>query len=220
MVYIIMCGGNYRKWEEQEKPRQLLEFKGETLVARIIRLLNENGIDNIAISSNNAIFEQFNVPVLKHDNSYDAIEYNHCNGHWVDAFYPTSEEACYLFGDVIYSEEAIKTIVNTPTNDIEFFASAPPFDERFYKQWAEPFALKVVNQQHLRQAISLVKIYDQQGLFARKPIMWELWQVIKRTPLNKIDYTNYTVINDYTCDIDDPSDIDKLLKYMNMEFVK
>ena len=28
------------------------------------------------------------------------------------------------------------------------------------------------------------------------------------TPLNKVDYTNYTVINDYTCDIDEPEEVE------------
>ena len=45
--------------------------------------------------------------------------------------------------------------------------------------------------------------------------MWELWQIIKGTPFNKIDYTNYTVINDYTCDVDGKEDlvaINKVLK--------
>ena len=42
--------------------------------------------------------------------------------------------------------------------------------------------------------------------------MWELWQVIQATPLNHIDYSNYTVINDYTCDIDCPEDIE-LIEY-------
>ena len=217
MKYIIMCGGNYQKWET---PRQLLEFQGEALVARTIRLLTENGVGDIAISSNNDVFEQFKVPILRHKNTYNAREYNDFDGYWCEAFYPTDEPVCYLFGDVIFSEYAINKIVNTETKDIEFFASAPPFDKRFYKEWAEPFALKVENQHHLHQAISLVKLYDQQGLFARKPIMWELWQVIKKTPLNKIDYTNYTVINDWTCDVDEPDDIEKLLKFANLEWNK
>ena len=78
----------------------------------------------------------------------------------------------------------------------------------------------MVNQKHLRQAISLVKIYDQAKVFNRKPIMWELWQVIKKTPVNIIDYTNYTAINDWTCDVDDPEDIEKILKFANLEWVK
>ena len=49
MKYIIMCGGTYKKWW---KPRQLAEIKGEALVARTIRLLRENGVEDIAISTN------------------------------------------------------------------------------------------------------------------------------------------------------------------------
>lgn len=214
--YIIMCGGQYDKWET---PRQLIKIKGETIVERTIRLLKEQGIEDIYISTNNKAFEGI-APILAHKNDYEAIEYNRCYGTWCNGFYPTEDEACYIFGDVVFSPKAIETIVKTETKDIEFFASAPPFAKEYLKEWAEPFALKVANQRHLRQAISLVKLYEQQSLFARKPIMWELWQVIKHTPLNHIDYTNYTAINDYTCDIDNKEDIDKLLKKLDLEFIK
>ena len=205
MKYIIMCGGTYKQWET---PRQMLPVNDEPIVARTIRLLTENGINDIAISSNNSIFEQFGVPVLKHDNRYVAHASNIYNNNWVDAFYPTDEPTCYLFGDVVYSSEAIKTIIGTETDDIEFFASSPPFAPEYIKPWAEPFALKVVNTEHLKHAICITKQYADMGLFKRPPIMWELWQVIQATPLNHIDYGNYTVINDYTCDVDCAEDIE------------
>lgn len=204
MKYILMCGGKYKKWKS---PRHLLPVKGEMLIARTIRQLKEAGVTDIAISSDNPVFEQFGLPILRHDNSYVARGYNDFDGYWVDAFYPTDEPVCYIFGDVIFSDNAIKTIVETKTADIEFFASAPPFSERYRKDSAEPFALKVVNTMHLKDAVQKVKEYDLHRLFNRRPIMWELWQVIKNTPLNEIDYTNYVVINDYTCDIDDPEEV-------------
>lgn len=204
MKYIIMCGGTYEKWET---PRQLSRIDGEPLIARTIRLLKENGISGIAISSDNPIFEQFGVPILKHDNRYVGYG-NENNGRWTDAFYPTDEPTCYLFGDVFFSPEAIKIIIGTHTDDIELFASSPPFAPEYIKPWAEPFALKVVNTEHLKHAVSLTKQYQDRGMFKRKPIMWELWQVIQATPLNHIDYGNYTVINDYTCDIDCAEDIE------------
>ena len=204
MKYIIMCGGTYKKWET---PRQLMKICGEPIVARTIRLLKEQGIDDIAISSNNPIFEQFGVPVLNHDNDFIVSKELDAIGYWVDAFYPTDEPVCYLFGDVVYSPRAIQTIIETETDDIEFFASAPPFSEDYIKPWAEPFALKVVNTDHLKHAISLTKQYAERGLFKRHPIMWELWQVIQATPLNHIDYGNYTAINDYTCDVDYAEDV-------------
>ena len=203
MKYIIMCGGTYRKWEQ---PRQLIRIRGEPIVARTIRLLREAGVEDIAISSNDSVFEQFGVTVLRHDNSYDARGYNDCTGHWVDAFYPTDEPTCYIFGDVIFSPGAIKTIVMTETEGIEFFGSAPPFAPEYQKPWAEPFALKVTDTDHLKQAIINVKEYELSGLFNRKPIMWELWNVITGSDLNHIDYGSYTVINDYTCDIDYPDE--------------
>lgn len=205
MKYIIMCGGKYERWSS---PRQLTIVRGETIVGRTIRLLREAGVDDIAISSNLPDFDDFDVPILKHENNYCARRLNDVDGYWCEAFYLMNEPVCYIFGDVIFSPEAIKTIVETETDDIEFFASAPPFDKRYSKKYSEPFALKVVNNKHLADAIEKVKEYDKRGLFFRKPIMWELWQVIKETPLNCI-YTNYVVINDYTCDIDNPSDVEK-----------
>lgn len=204
MKYIIMCGGTYRKWE---KPRHLLTINGESIVARTIRLLRECGVEDIAISSNNPVFEQFGIPVLKHNNTYDADGYNNFKGYWCDAFYQITEPVCYMFGDVVFSKNAIKTIVETDTDDIEFFASAPPFHASYPKPHAEPFALKVVDNEHLAVAVDRTKKLADSGVFRRKPIMWELWQVIRNTSLNVIDYTNYTIINDWTCDIDEPSDV-------------
>lgn len=204
MQYIIMCGGKYLKWST---PRQLLPVDGEPVVARTIRLLREHGVTDIAISSGNDVFRQFGVPVLKHDNSYTANGPGRVSGCWCDAFYPTDDPACYLFGDVIFSPAAIQTIIETETEDIQFFASAPPFAPEYRKPWAEPFALKVVDTGHLKEAIRAVKTYDAQGRFCRRPIMWELWAVITGGDLNSIDYHSYVAINDYTCDIDDPGEV-------------
>lgn len=206
MKYIIMCGGTYDNWSI---PRQLSKINGEVIVARTIRLLKENGISDIAISSNDEVFEQFGVPVLKHRNNF-YVETTVKEGYWVNAFYPIDGPVCYLFGDVYFSDEAIKTIINTQTDDIEFFASCPPYSIYCAKQGGEPFALKVVNQDHLRTAIDRVIELDKLGKWNRHPIVWELWQVIKGTPINHIDWNNFTPINDYTCDVDNPWDIPKI----------
>lgn len=206
MKYIVMCGGDYHKW--WKKPRQLVKVKGEPLVARTIRLLRENGIEDIAISTNDPVFKQFGVPILSHKNEYAGYDPKSPHkGYWCDGFYPMDEPACYIFGDVYFSPEAIKTIVETETDDIEFFGSAPPFPLEYPKTNEEPFAFKVVNQQHLREACEEVKrLHKQGGVFFRDPIAWELWEVIKGLPhatgYGKFAWDSYTVINDYTCDID------------------
>ena len=208
--YIIMCGGNYKHWDT---PRHLTVVMGEEIVARTIRLLKENGIEDISISTNNPIFEKFGVPILKHDNLYEAKYWTIEDGYWFNCFYPTDEPVCYLFGDVFYSDEAIKKIIKTETDDIEFFASKEPFADNYIKDHVEPFALKVVNQKHLRKAIEKTKELDKKGKFWRQPIMWELWTVIKGTELQKQKDkypAEYVVINDYTCDIDWKEDARKL----------
>lgn len=203
MRYIIMCGGQYENWP---LPKQMTKIRGEPIVARTIRLLREAGIEDISISSNNELFEQFGVSVLKHENKYVARGCGDYNDYWVDAFYPTDEPTCYIFGDVVFSPEAIRTIVETETNWIQFFASAPPFASEYPKPWAEPFALKVVDTDWLKRSVEAVKRLCRMGLFHRSPIMWELWSVITDGDLNHIDYGSYKVINDYTCDIDDPDE--------------
>lgn len=207
MKYIIMCGGEYRNWPQ---PKQLSLIKDEPIIARTIRLLRENGVEDIAISSDNPVFEQFGVPVLNHENTY----VDHVSGFWADCFYPMSDPCCYIMGDVVFSPRAINTIVNTKTDDIEFFGSAKPFMEGYLKPWVEPFAFKVADQAHFRDAIEEMRhLHEVHQVFWRHPIAWELWEVIKKTPINKT-ITNYTVINDYTCDVDEPEDIEKFNKLL------
>ena len=212
MKYIIMCGGTYEDWEY---PKHMAVVNGEPIVARTIRLLRENGIEDIAISSMNLDFLRFDVPVLSHYNPYTLPKDADASTPWLDAFYPMTEPVCYIFGDVVFSPRSIKTIVETDTDSIEFFASAKPLPSIYPKHWAEPFAFKVKDTSRFFKAIKDTNKLDKQGLFKRQPVSWELWQVIKGTPLNKVCYDNYTVINDYTCDVDEPKDIayfDRILK--------
>lgn len=201
--YVIMCGGIYEAWET---PRQLTEINGEAVVARTIRLLKAAGVKDIAISSNDKRFSSFGVPVLQHDNDLDVKPDKTSTGYWVDAFYPMEDPACYLMGDVVFSPDSIKTITETYTNGIMFFASRPPFSPAYIKPWAEPFAFKVVDQKKFRWAIDYVKANVNTGIFRRHPIAWELWQVINGEGPRYINFDNYVAINDYTCDIDRPQD--------------
>lgn len=207
MKYIIMCGGEYSRWEE---PRQLAKVKGEPLVARTIRLLKEAGAEDINISAQDPRFEEFGVPVLHHANSYRSCP--NPRGSWAEGFYPTEVPACYLMGDVFFSPNAIKTIVNLEVKSVMFFASAPPFCWSYIKPHAEPFAFKVVDQKRFRAAISFVIANESTGIFRRRPIAWELWQVLNGEDVKTINFKNYIAINDYTCDVDSKEDVEKLEK--------
>lgn len=208
MKYIIMCGGVYHEWDI---PRQLTDAGGEPLVARTIRLLQGAGVTDIAISSNHPAFERFGVPVLKHDNDYNTRG----TGYWSSAFYPMNEPACYIFGDVFFSPQAIKAIVETETDDIIFFGSKKPFAAEYPKNHEEPFAFKVANQAHFQEAIKAHKRLTDAGTHWRRPIAWELWFIVcgqdPAEDLKNLKNNSYIGINDYTCDIDRPSDVEGVI---------
>lgn len=69
MKYILMCGGNYTNFTEL--PKHFTKIKGEPVITRTIRLLQEAGInkDDIIITSNNPIFEQCGVKVINDPNN-------------------------------------------------------------------------------------------------------------------------------------------------------
>ena len=208
MKYIIMCGGVF---DQRRDLRQLIKVGSETLVERTIRLLRNACVRDIAISSNREEFEQFGVPVLKHENSLNV--YNENIGEWLDAFYPTNNPVCYIFGDVLFSPLAIQIIVESKTRDIQFFASAPPFAKEYIKKYAEPFAFKVVDTNRFFDCIKQAKQYEKEKRFSRNPaIAWELWQVITGEELNHINYKTYCAINDYTCDVDNVEELEKFRK--------
>lgn len=204
MKYIIMCGGQYAAWET---PRQLTIINGESIVERSVRLLRSEGVEDIAISSTNTAFAFLGVPLLMHRNDY--VQYDDAK-YWVDAFYPMSEPVCYIWGDVFFSPEAIHTIVTTDTESVSFYASVPPFSGKYIKPWAEPFAMKVRDTRMFFRAVERTKKLQDEGAFNRVPIAWELWNVINGYNLNMVNYDGIVAINDYTCDIDTPEDVERI----------
>lgn len=212
MDYIIMCGGNYTQFET---PKQLTVINGERLVDRTIRLLRENGIKDIYVSATNPIFDSVGVPRLVHDNTSLVWDNNkEVSGYWIDAYYPTEKPCVYLHGDVYYSENAIKTIVNlNPT--INTFIGNALAKNKEHKNWGEPFGWIVVNQKEFRSGIEKTKRLQDEGKLDRGyALSWELYRVLNGTDPNYmlIDDKNYLCIDDETIDIDAPWQIESLNK--------
>lgn len=223
MKYIIMCGGNYPKFK---KKKQLLKVNGEVLAERTIRLLKENGIKDVVISTNCDDFNYLNLPIVKKDNkylgngSYENEKSSYC---WLNAFYLLDEPCCYLYGDVYFSDEAIKTIIDTEVKDTMFFCVPDKQDvekkDIRNAKGREPIAFKVKNNKLFNEAVNdLLKMVDD-GKFKNKiaPFSWHLYRY-----LNGLDYIltdwgvmnnifeakgDYVIINDYTTDVDDINDI-------------
>lgn len=210
MKYVIMCGGFY---EHFKTPKQLSVIKGERLVDRTIRLLKENGVSEIYISSNDSRFDDCGVERLEHYNSY-RYENGKLNGYWLDAFYPNFDDdvkVTYIFGDVYYTENAIKKIVEYKTDKNILFGSAIS-KNKLHKNWGEPFAYIVNDYVTFMNGIKDVKKLQDEGKTNRVPIVWELYRYLNNLDINvqRVLDDTFVVIDDVTNDVDSPEKLQKL----------
>ena len=207
MFYVIMCGGEYKDFET---PKQLVKINGERLVDRTIRLLRKNGINEIYISSNDSRFDECDAPRLEHKNTYK-VKNEIQEGYWLDAFYPyfkPSDKVCFMFGDVYYTEEAIRTIVGFKCDKNTLFGTSDAKNEQ-HQNWGEPFAYKVVDYETFMNGVREVKKLQDEGKTIRMPIVWELYRYLNGLDVNiqqVLDET-YVCIDDGTMDADSSNKI-------------
>lgn len=206
--YVILANSNDKTFDI---PRQLVELNGEPLIKRTIRLLKENGVNDIIILSENKMFDDLGVKRYAPMNN----DYNYLTGegYWLNAF-PVeilNEPMCFIWGDVYFSEEAIKTIVNTPTDSTLFFCTYNNESPLYIKKHDEPLAYKVVDYELFKKHIDIVKKRYDNDECCRNPIVWELYRDINGIYINEHKMTeNYVAINDISCDIDSACDVDLL----------
>ena len=211
MKYVILSDSD--NVEPFIEPRQLAMINGEPLVKRTIRLLKENGVKDIIITSHDERFD--NLGATRYEPKHNDYSGKNQTGYWLDAFPKElmTEPITYLLGDVYFSEDAIKTIVNSETNSILFFCTDKRlgYSYKYIKHHDEPFGFKVVDHELFKKHIELLKkMYDEKKT-GRHPIAWELYRSINGLDVNKHTLTkNYIAINDETCDIDRVEDIDLL----------
>lgn len=185
MKYLIMAAGHGKRWNNHlGVPKHLIEINGETLLGRTTRLLKENGITDFVITGNDERYSEYGRLVKQTDNDCE-----------IDRFEKSSEPICYLYGDVYYSEEAIKTIIEKQANDILFFGSEE-----------EIFSVKVENLDLFYEHKNKIKALYLQGTIGRC-IGWEIYRSLNNIPLQQHIITErYIKILDETDDIDYPQD--------------
>lgn len=187
-----MCAGLGTRWRNYLGiPKHLITINGETLLERTTRLLKENGVVDYIITGSDERYKKYGTLI---DQTNKDCE--------IDRFeeYPTDGYICYLYGDVYYTEEAMKTIVNTDADDIMFFGS----------DW-EIFAIKVKNKDLFYTHKHAVKKSFLTGAINRC-IGWEIYRSLHGIPFNEHLITErYTKILDGTDDIDYPEDYENFI---------
>lgn len=220
-----MCGGDYKQ------SKGLIKVNDERLIERTIRLLKDNGINDIAITTNGNEYDYLGVEIIHNENNYKTDNYDlectNSNYSWLNAYYITNDPVCYLHGDVYFSEEAIKRIVEAEVEDTLFICTCDGSDkERNPKnvKGREPFGFKVVNQAVFQYAIKKIKQRIDNGEFKGHlpPLSWHVYRFLngldikpeatKYTEVNDIFKTNgdYLLIDDISVDIDTKQDLKRL----------
>lgn len=214
--YIILADSD--NIEPFKTPRQLTKINEETLIERTIRLLKENGIEDILITSHDPRFN--NLGAVRYEPLYNDYKPKEDKGYWVSAF-PIeliNEPIVFLLGDVYYSEQAIRTIVNSETDSILYFCSYQNESEKYIKHHDEPFGFKVVDCELFKKNIEIMKRFKDSGEAEREPIAWELYRSINNQNVKKHIMTdNYIAINDESCDIDTLEDVERLKEVLENE---
>lgn len=211
MKYVIMCGGEYQDFKSH---KALTTVNGEALVERTIRLLKQNGIQDITVTVNkdNMEFEFLDAEILHRDNSY-VIKDGRVQGWWLDAFHNFNEPTCYLFGDVYYTESGIKQIIETDKDGNILFGTI----NRKLKNWEEPLAYKVKDIPSFFWGITETKRLHELGQTNRHPIVWELYRVLNGLAVNMhvLKPETYVNVDNGGMDIDYPSEGGKLKEFQD-----
>ena len=204
MRYVILAKGGHTDFI-----RQLVQIGNERILDRTIRLLKENGVKDIVVTGEYKDLGD----VIVYNPINNTYNYDNDEGYWLDAFSYEFlvEPVCFIWGDVYFSEEAIKIIVETKTNSHLFFCTYKNERKEYIKNHDEPLAYKVVDTEIFKKHIELVKKMYDKGLTVRHPIVWELYRSLNGINVNWHTMTkNYVAINDISCDIDNMKDVYKL----------
>ena len=116
-----------------------------------------------------------------------------------------------MYGDVVYTPDAIKKIVNCKKSGNVLFGTSLA-KNKDHKNWGEPFAYKVDDYRTFMDGVEAVKRLWDEGKLKRHPITWELYRYLNGLDVNIQDVRDetYICIDDGTIDIDEPEAVKML----------
>ncbi|HIY83421.1 MAG TPA: NTP transferase domain-containing protein [Candidatus Rubneribacter avistercoris] len=117
MQYVIMANGKGRRWGGHDGvPKHLIEIDGESLLDRTIRLIAEiDPLGRIVISSSQVEYDKFGVDRYAPPSNAFEIER-----------FPIALSrvpTCFLYGDVFYTHDALRCVVQASGSDFLFFGN-------------------------------------------------------------------------------------------------
>jgi len=186
MRAIILAAGKCERFGG--KVKQLLPVNGEPIILRTIRQLKENGVCDIKVVSNRPeIQEAMGEVYLPSEHSGVVGAIDACRDLWETE----QQRVVFLLSDVVWTDEAIKSVVNSKAA-LAFFASE-----------VETFAISVQDAEKSRFAHSLLATIANRGKSS-----WMLYRTCVGFPIHmhRFEDVVHQRISDKTDDIDFPDE--------------
>jgi len=195
-------------------PKHQIRVDDEPILSRTVRLLNENGVEDIFIVGSDKSYyvkeSKLFIPVLNVENL------------GADKFLSSAElwnlkgRTITLFGDVFFSEAGIRKIVNDDSTT--WMVYGRPYKSSYTKKkYGEIFANSFYSSNIKQFKTNLFYIADLcKRKIIKRCIAWEHYRAMSGARGKQLEkhivYKNFTVIDDYTDDFDYPKDYDTFLE--------
>lgn len=195
MRFVIMADGKGTRWDNfMGIPKHLAKVDGEPILARTVRLLNE------------MTDRQAEVIVTSHDERY---EFEGSRRHEpldnkleIDRFTAEliEDDTCFLYGDTYYTEEALRSILDTYTDDLIFFGNNKSI-----------VAVKIKDSQLFKQHVDNVKKLFLAGKIDRC-VGWQVYQSFTGQDFanTAVPSEKFILLGEKTTDFNTPEEYKKI----------
>lgn len=180
MKYVIMSDGKMSRWQKGITCKQLLPVGSETVLQRIVRQLREQSPvpdPEIIITSHNPAYEV--AGARRYEPQNNIYEIDRFTWELID------DEVCFLYGDTIYSDQAVQRLLRLAGEPICFAADRQSI-----------VAVKVFDAEVMRRHVSHVRetylsgaISDCRG--------WQVYLSYVGLPLDQIRRAGHLTLLDH-----------------------
>lgn len=189
MKYIIMADGKGTRWDNYNNiPKHLIEFNGETLLARTVRLLHTYDQDcEVIITSHDPRYEVSGA--TRYEPKNNVLEIDRFTKELI------ADNVCFLYGDTFYSDASIQAIVEEAVEDLLFYGNENSI-----------VAVKVKDANVFMHHFERVRTLFTQGKI-RGCKGWHVYQSFRGLPFDeKTIEEKYFYLKDETEDFNSPED--------------
>ena len=215
---IIIAAGEGTRWGKYlGVDKHFVPVNGEPIIHRTVRLLREHGMKDIYVVGHDDRYKitgsTLYIPTHNPD-YYDADKFLNSSELW-----QSDDDTIVLYGDVYFTNEAIRRIVNPPKEG--WFLYGRPLESQFTGNTdGECFAQYIIPgtlEQHKRELYRLVELYNQGTLWRIGG--WEHYRLMigLPDPTQHLIGGNFIWVDDFTDDFDIPQDYDNFIKNYEQE---